>query len=53
MNIIVTGGVSINSKFCNYMLKKYPDYLIICLNRTDIYEVILALLFCPHPHWHR
>lgn len=34
MNIIVTGGAGfIGSNFIFYMLKKYPDYRIICLDK--------------------
>ena len=33
MNIIVTGGAGfIGSNFIFHMLKKYPDYRIICLD---------------------
>ena len=34
MNIIVTGGAGfIGSNFVFHMLKKYPDYRIICLDK--------------------
>ena len=34
MNIIVTGGAGfIGSNFIFHMLKKYPDYRIICLDK--------------------
>lgn len=34
MNIIVTGGAGfIGSNFIFYMLEKYPDYRIICLDK--------------------
>lgn len=33
MNIIVTGGAGfIGANFVKYMLKKYPEYKIICLD---------------------
>ena len=47
MNIIVTGGAGfIGSNFIFHMLKKYPDYRIICLDcltyagnlSTDVYK---------------
>ena len=37
MNIIVTGGAGfIGSNFIFHMLKKYPDYRIICLGLPDV-----------------
>ena len=43
MNIIVTGGAGfIGSNFVFHMLKKYPDYRIICLDKLTV--------ICPH--WH-
>ena len=43
MNIIVTGGAGfIGSNFVFHMLKKYPDYRIICLDKLT-YAAI-----CPH-----
>lgn len=34
MNIIVTGGAGfIGSNFVFHMLKKYPDYRVICLDK--------------------
>ena len=37
MNIIVTGGAGfIGSNFVFHMLKKYPDYRIICLDKKCI-----------------
>ena len=44
MNIIVTGGAGfIGSNFVFHMLKKYPDYRIICLDK---------LTYAGCPHWH-
>ena len=46
MNIIVTGGAGfIGSNFIFHMLKKYPDYRIICLDCLTL-QVIFLL-------WHR
>ena len=45
MNIIVTGGAGfIGSNFVFHMLKKYPDYRIICLDKLT-YAGNLS-------HWH-
>ena len=41
MNIIVTGGAGfIGSNFVFHMLKKYPDYRIICLDKLN-YDCLL------------
>ena len=43
MNIIVTGGAGfIGSNFVFHMLKKYPDYRIICLDKLTMRAI------CPH-----
>ena len=62
MNIIVTGGAGfIGSNFIFHMLKKYPDYRIICLDcltyacllytsiksETDSYSIKSAVRFLP------
>lgn len=45
MNIIVTGGAGfIGSNFVFHMLKKYPDYRIICLDKLTYAG--------NRPHWH-
>ena len=43
MNIIVTGGAGfIGSNFVFHMLKKYPDYRIICLDKlTYVYRLLV------------
>ena len=46
MNIIVTGGAGfIGSNFIFHMLKKYPDYRIICLDCLTYAGIFLL--------WHR
>ena len=41
MNIIVTGGAGfIGSNFVFHMLKKYPDYRIICLDKTFLNRLL-------------
>ena len=46
MNIIVTGGAGfIGSNFIFHMLKKYPDYRIICLDCLTYAEIF--------QRWHR
>ena len=43
MNIIVTGGAGfIGSNFVFHMLKKYPDYRIICLDKLTYAESVHA-----------
>lgn len=45
MTIIVTGGAGfIGSNFIFHMLKKYPDYRIICLDCLTYAEIF------PHSH---
>ena len=48
MNIIVTGGAGfIGSNFVFHMLKKYPDYRIICLDKlTDHWGEGFAISKC-------
>lgn len=42
MNIIVTGGAGfIGSNFVFHMLKKYPDYRIICLDKLTYVSILL------------
>ena len=44
MNIIVTGGAGfIGSNFVFHMLKKYPDYRIICLDKLTYAANMAAL----------
>ena len=46
MNIIVTGGAGfIGSNFVFHMLKKYPDYRIICLDRLRDHKYRFYSLF--------
>lgn len=41
MDIIVTGGaVFIDSNFIFHMLKKYPDYRIICLDKLTHWKMV-------------
>lgn len=51
MNIIVTGGAGfIGSNFVFHMLKKYPDYRIICLDKLtyqDHAECRQDARYCP------
>ena len=48
MNIIVTGGAGfIGSNFIFHMLKKYPDYRIICLDCLTYAAVSYTHLTLP------
>ena len=45
MNIIVTGGAGfIGSNFVFHMLKKYPDYRIICLDWHRLWTTRISAL---------
>ncbi len=51
MNIIVTGGAGfIGSNFIFYMLEKYPDYRIICLDKLTYagnLSTLKSVMLCP------
>lgn len=43
MTIIITGGAGfIGSNFIFYMMKKYPDYRIICLDKLTFLQAPTA-----------